>query len=106
MSSRPGPRPHTWIIQGEIPHQQYIAWQRMSCQARFRDEPWDLSFEEFQAVWQPYWHLRGRSVISYCLTREDPELGWTKDNVICIQRIEHLRRKNQETTRRRHEKNL
>lgn len=86
------PRPHVWKVQGEIPHQQFVAWQRMRAQANFRKEAWTLTFEEFQEIWQPYWHLRGRASRDYCLTRWDYDLPWDRDNTVCMERREHLKR--------------
>jgi hypothetical protein len=85
-------RPHLWIVQGHIPHEQYVAWHRARAQAHFRNEVWDLSFEQFQALWQGRWHLRGRSNTSWCLVREDPDGAWHVSNVDCIPRVEHIRR--------------
>lgn len=64
----------------------------MRAQARFRDEEWQLSFEDFQRIWQGRWDQRGRGCDDYCLTREDLDGGWTPENTICIPRLEQLRR--------------
>ena len=90
--SRKGPRPHTWKVQGEEPHKQYIAWLRAKAQANFRKEVWLLSFEEFQKVWLGYWTRRGRSSTNYCLSREDVSGAWAIGNVSCCPRIDYLRR--------------
>jgi len=87
-----GPRPHTWIVQGEIPHRQYLAWMQMKAQALYRKELFLLSFDEFQRLWQGLWDRKGRGADDYCLTREDPDGAWEYSNVNCIPRIEHLRR--------------
>lgn len=89
--SRSGPRPHVWKVQGEIPHAQYLAWLQMKAQANFRGEAWHLPFEDYQAIWQEHWHLKGRGKEHYCLTRQDPQGAWDKINAVCILRIEHLR---------------
>lgn len=83
-------RPHVWIVQGEIPHAQYVAWQRMKAQAAFRKEPWTLSFTEFQWLWRDHWHLRGRVKGTYCLSRLDPTGPWSKTNTVCIARAEAI----------------
>ena len=90
--SRSGPRPHTWKIPGEIPHQQYCAWLQMKAQAMYRKEIFLLTFEEYQRLWLGYWHKKGRGSNDYCLTREDPEGAWEYSNISCIPRIDHLRR--------------
>lgn len=92
---RSGPRPHCWKVQGEIPHEQYCCWLKMKAQANFRGEEWQLTFEDYQTAWQGKWHLKGRTVLAYCLTREDSEGAWHKDNVMCIERQEHFKRSGQ-----------
>ena len=92
---RAGPRPHVWKVQGEIPHQQYVAWLKMKAQADFRGEPWQFSFEDFQQVWQGHWEPKGRGKDDYCLTRTNIQEAWSKGNVECIPRIDHLRRSQQ-----------
>lgn len=90
-------RPHLWKVQGERPHQQYCAWLQMRAQANYRGETFDLTFEQYQAVWSQHWDLKGRGVANYCLTRIDQEAGWHMANVICIPRIEHLQRRHRQT---------
>jgi len=90
--ARNEPRPHLWKVQGEIPHSQHIAWLRTKAQANYRSETWLLTFEEFQRLWQPYWHLRGRAATDYVMSREDPEGAWVIGNVDVVQRIEYLKR--------------
>lgn len=89
---RSGPRPHTWKVQGELNHQQYLAFLQMRAQAQFRGETFALSFEDFQQLWLGHWDQKGRGSGQYCLTRKDPKGKWTLDNVVCMPRIEHLRR--------------
>lgn len=89
---RKGPRPHCWKVQGELNHQQYMAFLQMRAQANFRREQFLLSFDDFQQLWRRHWDLKGRSNSSYCLTRNDPGGAWELSNVECIPRVEHLRR--------------
>ena len=90
--SRTGPRPNCWKVQGEIPHKQYLAFLQMRAQANYRKEEFNLTFEDFQKLWQYHWDKKGRATDDYCLTREDPEGPWDRDNAICILRVDHLRR--------------
>jgi hypothetical protein len=85
-------RPHTWKVQGEVPHEQYRCWIQHKNQANFRGEDYELTFEQYQDLWKYNWDMKGRSTHNYCLTRIDPEGAWTMDNVEVIDRIEHLRR--------------
>lgn len=110
MGSKPGPRPHTWMVQGEIPHQQHIAWLRMRAQANFRGEDFTLTLEQFQKLWNGFWHLRGRSSPEYCLTRTDIRRPWEWGNVECVTRNQHfmrqleVRRQRKETKNGKHSK--
>jgi len=92
---RAGLRPHTWIVQGEIPHKQHTAWLRAKAQANYRGEIWLLSFEEFQRLWQGYWEFRGRGRDDYVMTRDDHLGAWAVGNVEVTRRYEYLRRQRQ-----------
>jgi hypothetical protein len=89
---RTGTRPHTWKVQGELNHEQYLVWLQMKSQAMYRKETFALTFEEFQTLWLGNWERKGRGVNDYCLTREDPEGAWIWGNVSCISRHEHFKR--------------
>jgi hypothetical protein len=95
MSGKPGPRPHLWKVQGEVPHQQYIAFLRMRAQANFRRETFELTFEQFQDLWRGLWDRRGRGSDDFCLTREDQTQKWCSNNTVCIRRTDHLRKQRQ-----------
>lgn len=90
MARPPGPRPHLWKHPGDRAHAQGIAFLRMRCQARYRKEPWDLSFEDFQTLWDGHWTARGRGSTDYCLTRKDRTQPWSLANCQCITRNEYL----------------
>ena len=92
---RSGPRPHCWIIQGEIPHQQYLAFLQMRAQTNYRKEQFELTFEDFQQLWLGNWHRKGRSNTSYCLTRNDFTLPWNMANTVCVPRVDQLSRQKQ-----------
>lgn len=85
-----GPRPFMWITGPDpIRHQKYVAWQRARAQARFRHEPWDLTFEQFEIAWGESWAERGRTKDRLCMSRVDYEGGWSIDNVELLTRKEH-----------------
>ena len=75
-----------------IQNEQRMAWNRMKAQAKFRGETWALAWEEFQAIWDRKWHLRGTNKESYVLTKINQEDSWTKDNVEICPRLEQWRR--------------
>ena len=81
-----------------IQNEQRMAWNRMKAQAKYRDkqgrqgEKWNLTWEDFLAIWDKKWHLRGTSKESYVLTKRNQEGSWTKDNVEVCPRLEQWRR--------------
>lgn len=85
-----GPRPLTWVTGPDpLRHKMYIAYGRAKCQAVWRGEGWDLTFEEYEALWQGRWHLRGRTRDTLCLARVDYDLPWSITNCDIITRREH-----------------
>jgi hypothetical protein len=90
--SRTGTRPHTWKVQGEVPHQQNLAWLRAKAQANYRGEVWLLDFEDFQRLWQGVWQFRGRGREDYVMARDDHQGAWALGNVEVIRRYEYLKR--------------
>lgn len=54
-----------------------------------------LTFEDYQRLWQGQWERKGRGRDDYCLVREDPEGAWEYSNVLCMPRVEHLKRQKQ-----------
>lgn len=85
--SRPGPRPHTWLV-GPDPqrHEQYTAWHLNRAQARFRNEPWALTFEQYEQLWQGLWHRRGRGTNDLLMMRFDWHGAWDEHNAIIADR--------------------
>jgi hypothetical protein len=85
--------PHRWVSGPDpLKHKQYLTWLQQRNQAQFRGESWDLSFETWLDMWGELWEQRGRGRDQYCMTREDPDGAWDKDNTIVILRKEHLLR--------------
>ena len=81
MNPRRGPRPHTWKYGPDpVIHHQHTAWLHNRVQARYRGEPYDLTFAEFCMLWQGHWHRRGRGWGCLNLTRRDTTVGWTVSN--------------------------
>lgn len=102
---KPGPRPHTWIVgPDQHRHQLYVDCQRARAQARYRGEEWLITESEYIDLWmKDDQHLsKGRGRYDLTMTRLDPELAWTRDNVVIMTRLDHLRRCNLGQSRRRH----
>lgn len=62
-------------------------------QARFRDQEWDISEQQYFDMWEEIpgsWLFSGQSGEDYNLSRKDMERGWTVDNVHVIPRREML----------------
>jgi hypothetical protein len=89
-----GPRPHTWVT-GTDPktHAQYRAFVQCRNQAQWRGEIWQITFEQYQLLWQHKWVNRGRSSDQYCITRADMSLPWNMSNALVITRRQHGQRK-------------
>lgn len=89
-----GPRPEQWKSgPDQTDHDSYYAWLQCRNQARYRKEPWTLSFEQWLEHWSGLWHRRGRTSEGLCITRRDGEGAWSTDNVIIITRRQHAQRK-------------
>lgn len=69
-----------------------LSYSRMKAQAKFRGEPWDLSWEEYQTIWEGKWHLRGSTPDDMCLTRIDWDGVWCASNIKVVSRMEHWRK--------------
>jgi hypothetical protein len=85
-----GPRPHVWIVGPDNnKHQMYIPWLKAKAQANFRNDEWNLEFEDYFAMWNGNWHLRGRQSDDLCMTRINWSGAWEKDNIQLVTRKQH-----------------
>jgi hypothetical protein len=79
----------------------------MRAQANYRKEQFELSFEDFQQLWEGKWHRKGRGNLDYCLTRDDFNDSWNIANTVCVPRVDQLSRQKQYKQRKKNgEKNL
>jgi len=69
---------------------QRLAFHRQRAQAKYRSEPWALTFDEWWQLWQPHWSERGMRADQYCMVRRDLTLPWRLDNVVVCARREYL----------------
>ena len=60
-----------------------MKYNQQKAQAMYRDEQWDITFEDWLAAWDEsgQWENRGRKPGQCKMYRVDIAKGWTKDNV-------------------------
>ena len=98
MSGKPRPSKYQRIIDRD----RALGFHRARAQAEFRYEDWELTLEEWCEIWpDERWALRGRDVDDLCMTREDLDGAWSKDNIILMTRRDQLKRKEQYMRHRR-----
>ena len=85
------PKPAAWLHKDPAVHVKFDPWHKMRSQANYRQEGWDLPFEDFCAIWtDDLWLQRGRASTDLAMTRVDPEEAWSKDNVVIVTRRQQL----------------
>jgi hypothetical protein len=87
--------PDNWISgPDEVQHDMYYAWSKHRAQANYRNEPYTLTWADWQKIWaNPIDFLnRGRKPDDLTLTRCDDDGAWSLDNVMVITRLEQLRK--------------
>ena len=73
-------------------HEKYYAFLKHRAQARYRGEPYDLTWAQWQRLWpQKLWNRRGRAPHSVRLTQIDPTQGWCEQNCVVRQHSAHMR---------------
>ncbi len=84
-----GATPEKW----SYPHNayktgEYSRWIQQRTQARFRNEGWELPFEDWLSIWEDSnkQELRGTTKECYVMTRSDLSLAWSPDNVVIVDR--------------------
>lgn len=75
------------------------AWLVHRSQARFRHEEYDLTLDEYRALWGELFARRGRHPQDLTMTRCDEVQGWHVRNIQIITREQHCR----EQINRRHQ---
>ena len=81
----------------EFDRVRHIPYLRQRAQAKYRNEAFDLTFEQYCSFWdtKEKWALRGRQPESLVLTRIDIAVAWTVSNVEVITRYAQLLRARQ-----------
>lgn len=95
MAPPKGRNPNKWKYKDPDVHKKHIPFLRARAQAWYRNEAWNLSFEEFQEIWtEDLWVRRGRHKDCLIMRLIDPkDLDWRRDNIEIVVRREHLSRK-------------
>lgn len=58
------------------------------CQAKYRKEEWNLTYEEFCTLWADHYLERGRDGHNYVMTRKDVLKAWDINNILVLTRLE------------------
>lgn len=69
-----------------------LSYSRMKAQAKYRNEEFILTWEEYQNLWEGKWHLRTSEKGGLCLTRKDWKAPWSIDNITMVDRETHWAR--------------
>lgn len=104
MQGGPGkPRPKSWTFPDDpVKTKAYLCYLRAKAQAKFREEFWDLTFDQWWHLWTSsgQWHNKGKAADEYCMLQRNTDLGWTVDNAYIATREEHF--KTQRQRRKQH----
>lgn len=77
----------------DFTNQRRLAWIRSKCQAQYRQEQWNLSFDEFCAIWSTpeLFVQRGRGRNDLVLVRYHNNQAWSLANCRIITRHNQLK---------------
>ena len=98
MSAPKGvPQPNKWKYgPAKDLRDKNTAFLKMRCQARFRGEPWKITFHEIDKIWDDNsWARKGPKGWNLCMSRIDPKKSWSKNNVHILTRSKNQLRINQ-----------
>ena len=93
MGAPRGQRPWQWMFPNDPKTKDaYYKYLKAKAQARYRMEPWDLTWDYWWGLWTKsgQWNNRDRTKDGYCMSMQDRELGWVPGNVDIITRGEHF----------------
>ena len=81
------------LYNDQFTHDRRRAWLRGRCQAVYREEGWDISFEDFCAIWHKseLFYRRGTGRDSVVLTRRDIELPWSRINCVIVTKLTQMK---------------
>lgn len=75
--------PNKWITGPDpLEHDRYYAWMKHKAQAKFRNEPYYLTYADWCQIWTPdLFVLRGKLADDLCCCKIVAEEGWHLANV-------------------------
>ena len=78
-------------FQSQFDHERHHGFLRARSSARWRNEKWDLSIEDFFKLWsnENEWNNRGRKMSSFVMSRIDQTQSWSSSNTQIVQRIQN-----------------
>jgi hypothetical protein len=95
-------KPRGFKYKDPIEHEQHIAWLRARAQEHYLGRVWNLSIEDYMAIWgKTLWLRRGRGSEDLSLARIDWDKPWSRDNVQIITRYQQVQISNQRHYERR-----
>lgn len=70
-----------------------LSWIRAKCQAEYRGERWDLTFEDYCVFWctEQRFYRKGRDIQAWVLTRYDYQGPWNRENCCILLRENQLK---------------
>ena len=91
---------HLRRFQDPVLHEKFYAFLKHKAQARFRGEPYRLTWEDWCDLWTDrLWPRRGRGPHSLRLTLRDPAQGWSRVNCEIVPHATHMSRITRERAR-------
>lgn len=88
-----GPQPSRWLTGPDpVIKQHRLRWSRAKAQAKFWQQPWDLSWEDFLDLLKTAPGDWGRSMTDYNIARIDTTKGWNINNVKMMTRAQAMTR--------------
>jgi hypothetical protein len=82
---------HLRRFQDPTLHDLYYGFLKHRAQARYRQEPYALTWAQWQRVWPAaLWCRRGRAPHSLRLIRVNPKKGWHEKNCAVVQHDTHM----------------
>ena len=82
---------HLRRFKDPVQHDKYYAFLKHQSQARYRQEPYALTWAQWQRVWPAeLWHRRGRAPHSLRLIRVNPNKSWHEKNCAVVQHDTHM----------------